>query len=54
VAALERGIFIEPMGLAFAGQPQPNNHFRLAFSSIDESKIEPGIKLLAETIGALK
>lgn len=54
VAALERGIFIEPMGLAFAGQPQPNNHFRLAFSSIDESKIEPGIKLLAETIGTLK
>jgi GntR family transcriptional regulator / MocR family aminotransferase len=54
VAALERGIFIEPMGLAFAGSTQPNNHFRLAFSSIDEAKIEPGIKLLAETIGSLK
>jgi GntR family transcriptional regulator / MocR family aminotransferase len=54
VAALERGIFIEPMGLAFAGEPQPNSHFRLAFSSIDESKIESGIKLLAETIGTLK
>ena len=53
VAALARGIFIEPMGLAFAGKPQPNAHFRLAFSSIDEAKIEPGIKLLAETIGDL-
>jgi GntR family transcriptional regulator / MocR family aminotransferase len=54
IAALERGIFIEPMGLAFAGTSKPKNHFRLAFSSIDESKIEPGIKLLAETIADLK
>jgi GntR family transcriptional regulator / MocR family aminotransferase len=53
IAALERGIFIEPMGLAFAGASKPKNHFRLAFSSIDESKIEPGIKLLAETISGL-
>ena len=27
-----------------------NNFFRLAFSSIEEKKIEPGIRLLAETI----
>lgn len=52
-AALEKGIFIEPMRITFAGKNQPKNHFRLAFSSIDESKIEPGIKLLAETIRTL-
>jgi GntR family transcriptional regulator / MocR family aminotransferase len=48
--ALRRGIFIEPMHLAFAGDKPPRNHFRLAFSSIDESKINPGIQLLADTI----
>jgi GntR family transcriptional regulator / MocR family aminotransferase len=53
-AAIERGIFIEPMRIAFAGDDKPKNHFRLAFSSIDESKIEPGIKLLAQTILELK
>jgi GntR family transcriptional regulator / MocR family aminotransferase len=53
-AAIERGIFIEPMRIAFAGGNKPKNHFRLAFSSIDEHKIEPGIKLLAETIRDLK
>jgi GntR family transcriptional regulator / MocR family aminotransferase len=53
-AALQKGIFIEPMRIAFAGHVKPKNHFRLAFSSIDESKIEPGIKLLAETIRDLK
>jgi GntR family transcriptional regulator / MocR family aminotransferase len=53
-AALTKGIFIEPMRIAFAGNAKPKNHFRLAFSSIDENKIEPGIKLLAETIRDLK
>jgi GntR family transcriptional regulator / MocR family aminotransferase len=52
-AALTRGIFIEPMRLTFAGNKQPRNHFRLGFSSIDEAKIEPGIKLLAETVKTL-
>jgi GntR family transcriptional regulator/MocR family aminotransferase len=54
VAAQEKGIFFEPMEITFAGKDRPRNHFRLAFSSIDESKIEPGIKLLAETIQELK
>ena len=53
-AALDKGIYIEPMSIPFAGTAKPKNYFRLAFSSIDESKIEPGIKLLAETIRALK
>ncbi len=52
-AAVERGIFIEPGRITFGGKSPPKNHFRLAFSSIDEKKIEPGIKLLAETIRTL-
>jgi GntR family transcriptional regulator / MocR family aminotransferase len=48
--AQQRGIFIEPMRITFAGPLISCNHFRLAFSSIDEHKIAPGIKLLAETI----
>jgi GntR family transcriptional regulator / MocR family aminotransferase len=48
--ALQRGIFIEPMRITFAGPVISRNHFRLAFSSIDEHKIAPGIKSLAETI----
>ena len=48
--ALKKGIFLEPMRITFATRPQPRNFFRLAFSSIADDKIEPGIKLLAETI----
>ena len=53
-AALEKGVFIEPMRITFAGRNQPKNYFRLAFSSIDESKIEAGIKLLSETIRGIR
>jgi GntR family transcriptional regulator / MocR family aminotransferase len=52
--AEKKGIFIEPMRITFAGNDKSNSHFRLAFSSIDESKIEAGIKLLAETIREMK
>jgi GntR family transcriptional regulator/MocR family aminotransferase len=48
--ALKKGIFIEPMRITFAAKHQPRHFFRLAFSSIAEDKIEPGIKLLSETI----
>ncbi len=48
-AAVKHSIFIEPGRIAFGVAAQPRNYFRLAFSSIDENKIEPGIKLLAET-----
>jgi GntR family transcriptional regulator / MocR family aminotransferase len=52
-AAAARGIIIEPGRINF-GQPHPpRNFFRLAFSSIDEKKIAPGIRLLAETISEL-
>ncbi len=52
-AAMAKSIFIEPGRIAFGTQKQPQNYFRLAFSSIDEKKIEPGVKLLSEIIGTL-
>ncbi len=52
-AAMAKGIFIEPGRIAFGGPKPPTQYFRLAFSSIDEKRIEPGIKLLAETIHTL-
>ena len=51
-AAREKGILIEPGRIYFGGPERPSNYFRLAFSSINESKIEAGIKLLSETIRA--
>lgn len=46
--AAARGILIEPGRINFGVPRPPRNHFRLAFSSIDEKRIEPGIRLLAE------
>jgi GntR family transcriptional regulator/MocR family aminotransferase len=49
-AGREQGLLIEP-GRIFFGTPNPpRNYFRLGFSSIDESRIEPGIELLAKLI----
>ena len=48
--AAARGIVIESGRIHFGADKAPDNFFRLAFSSIEEKKIEPGIKLLAETI----
>jgi GntR family transcriptional regulator / MocR family aminotransferase len=45
--AAEKGVLIEPGRVTFGGNDRPRNFFRLGFSSIDEKKIEPGIKLLA-------
>jgi GntR family transcriptional regulator / MocR family aminotransferase len=52
-AAAARGIIIEPGRINFGAPNPPRNFFRLAFSSIDENKIAPGIRLLAETISEL-
>jgi GntR family transcriptional regulator / MocR family aminotransferase len=46
--AAARGVLIEPGRITFGGSDAPHNFFRLGFSSIDEKKIEPGIKLLSE------
>jgi GntR family transcriptional regulator / MocR family aminotransferase len=42
------------MRITFAAKNQPRNYFRLAFSSIADEKIEPGVRLLAETAKTLK
>ncbi len=44
------GILIEPGKIYFGARPRPRNHFRLAFSSIEDDKIEPGVKLLAQVM----
>jgi GntR family transcriptional regulator / MocR family aminotransferase len=49
-AALDNGIIIEPGRINFGAANAPRNFMRLAFSSIDESKIEPGIEKLATLI----
>jgi GntR family transcriptional regulator/MocR family aminotransferase len=51
-AALEQGIIIEPGRIDFGGAAPPRNFMRLAFSSIEEKKIEPGIQKLAALIPA--
>ncbi len=50
VSAAAKGILIEPGRIDFGAANPPRHFFRLAFSSIDEKKIEPGIKLLADLI----
>jgi GntR family transcriptional regulator/MocR family aminotransferase len=51
--AARRGVLLEPGSGYFAHANQPCNFFRLGFSSIDESRIEPGIRLIAHTIAEL-
>lgn len=45
-----KGILIEPGRINFGAALQPRHFFRLGFSSIDESKIDPGVRLLGEAI----
>ncbi|MFN4141552.1 PLP-dependent aminotransferase family protein [Aestuariivirga sp.] len=45
--AASRGVLIEAGRVTFGAANPPRNFYRLAFSSIDEKKIEPGIRLLA-------
>jgi GntR family transcriptional regulator/MocR family aminotransferase len=46
-AAAAKGVLIEPGQIAFGARNPPRNFYRLAFSSIDEKKIEPGIRILS-------
>jgi GntR family transcriptional regulator/MocR family aminotransferase len=50
---LERGVVIEPGDTFFATHQPKSNFFRLAYSSIPASKIEMGVKLIAEEIAKL-
>ena len=47
---IKNGVLIEPGKSFFAPPEQPENYFRLAFSSINEEKIENGIRIVAENI----
>jgi GntR family transcriptional regulator/MocR family aminotransferase len=51
--AARRGVLLEPGHRYFAAAAQPCNFFRLGFSLIDESRIEPGIEIVAEIIAEL-
>jgi len=46
--ALERGVIMDPGALRYFEPDPPRRHARLGFSAIDESRIEPGIRVLAE------
>ena len=50
---MTKGVLIEPGKNFFAPPYQPENYYRLAFSSINEEKIDKGIKLLASDIKKL-
>lgn len=43
-------VLIEPGDVFFQQKPAPNNCFRLGYSAIDESLIEPGMRLIAAAI----
>lgn len=48
--ARDEGVLIEPGRVHFFGDHRPNNYFRLAFSSLDAERIEPGIRILGQLI----
>jgi GntR family transcriptional regulator/MocR family aminotransferase len=48
--AKEKSVLIEPGRIHFGAGNAPRSYFRLGFASIDEKRIEPGIKLIAELI----
>ncbi|MEM7169459.1 MAG: PLP-dependent aminotransferase family protein [Pseudomonadota bacterium] len=51
MAARQHGLLIESGTDHYYADEAPKNHLRLGFSSIELSRIEPGIKLLAELMG---
>lgn len=53
ILAREKGVLIESAAPCFHRQNPPENYFRLGFSSIGTSKIEPGIRILSEIIRGL-
>ncbi|MFT6675638.1 MAG: GntR family transcriptional regulator/MocR family aminotransferase [Sulfitobacter sp.] len=45
---LAKGVLIEPGRSFFAGDHQPSNYYRLAYSSIPTARIEEGVKLIGQ------
>jgi len=52
--AEKEGVLIEPGDIFFMAKNIKSNYFRLGFSSIEQSKIEPGIRKLAEILKTLE
>jgi len=50
---LERGVVIERGDIFFDSPELHRNHFRLGFAAIDVESIEPGVRILADTIKTL-
>lgn len=48
--AAAKGVLIEPGRITFGAANAPRNFYRLAFSSIAEQKIEPGIRILSDLV----
>jgi len=46
-----KGVLIEPGRAFFAGDQQPENYYRMAYSSIPASRIAEGISVVAKEIG---
>ena len=49
-SAAQKGVLIEPGRVTFGAEDGPSNFYRLAFSSIGEQKIEPGIRILSDLV----
>ncbi len=49
-----RGVLIEPGRAFFAGEDQPGNFYRLAYSSIPAERIADGVRLIAGEIEAMQ
>lgn len=48
--AAKNSILVEPGGIHFAGEQQPNNYLRLGFSAIPSEKILPGLEALGSLV----
>jgi GntR family transcriptional regulator/MocR family aminotransferase len=51
--ARAEGVILEPGAVHFMAEPAPRNVFRLGFSSIATTRIEPGIRRIAALVAAL-
>lgn len=49
-AAAGRGVLIEPGDTFFVAKPRPTNYFKLGFGAIPETRIDAGIRILAEEL----
>jgi GntR family transcriptional regulator/MocR family aminotransferase len=46
------GVLIEPGTAFFSGDAPPRNYYRLAYSSVAQARIDPGVAEIAKAIDA--